>query len=82
MYKIVIPRNAQKDLKKIDKLYKERILVALNVLSKDPFTGKKLKGDYKMQYSYRVWLYRIIYEIRKRELVVIVIRVGHRQGVY
>ena len=82
MYKIIIPRSAQKDLKKIDKLYKERILIALTVLSKNPFTGKKLKGDYKTQYSYRVWPYRIIYEIRKRELVVIVIRVGHRQGVY
>jgi len=82
MYKIAIPRSAQKDLKKIDKLYKARILIALNILSKDPFVGKKLKGACDGQYSYRVWPYRIIYEIHKLEFAVIVIRVGHCQGVY
>lgn len=82
MYKIAIPKSAQKDLKKIDKSHKARILIALNILSKNPFVGKKLKGVCDGQYSYRVWPYRIIYEIRKREFVVIIIRIGHRQGVY
>jgi len=54
----------------------------LDEIALDPFVGKKLKGEYENQYSYRVWPYRIIYEIRKNELVVLVIRVGHRQGVY
>ncbi|MBU4299512.1 type II toxin-antitoxin system RelE/ParE family toxin [Patescibacteria group bacterium] len=33
-------------------------------------------------YSYRVWPYRIIYRIYKNLLLIIVIRIGHRQGVY
>jgi len=81
-YKIVIPKKAQKDLDKIDGRYKRRIQAALISLGKDPFLGKKLEGEYKSQRSYEVWPYRIIYEIKKRELIVLIIRVGHRQGVY
>ncbi len=82
VYKIVIPKKAQKDLNAIDSRYKQRIQLALLALSSDPFLGKKLDGKYKGQHSYEVWPYRIIYEIIKRRLVVLIIRVGHRQGVY
>jgi len=81
-YKIVLPRKVQKDLDKIDNRYKQQIRVALASLSNDPFLGKKLDGEYKGQRSYEVWPYRIIYEIFKHELVVLIIRIGHRQGVY
>lgn len=81
-YKIVIPKRAQKDFDEIDNRYKQRIQAALASLSSDPFLGKKLDGKYKGQRSYEVWPYRIVYEIIKRELVVLIIRIGHRQGVY
>lgn len=81
-YKIVIPGKVQNDLDAIDSRYKQRILLSLVSLSRDPFLGKKLDGKYKGQRSYEVWPYRIIYEIIKRELVVLIIRIGHRQGVY
>jgi len=48
----------------------------------DPFIGKNLKGERKGQYSYEVWPFRIIYEVYKSELIVLIIKVGHRQGVY
>ena len=81
-YKIVLPKKVQGDLDKIDGRYKQRIQAALISLSSDPFLGKKLEGKHKFQRSYEVWPYRIIYEIFKNELVVLVIRIGHRQGVY
>jgi mRNA interferase RelE/StbE len=81
-YKLVIPRKAQKDLDNIDSRYKSRISIALISLEKNPLLGKKLDGEYKEQRSYEVWPYRIIYEIRKRELIILIIRIGHRQGVY
>jgi mRNA interferase RelE/StbE len=37
---------------------------------------------YSNTYRVRVGTYRIIYEVRDRELIVIVIHVGHRRGVY
>jgi mRNA interferase RelE/StbE len=54
----------------------------LEDILQDPFSGKKLEGELKNCYSSRAWPYRIIYEIRKKELVIVVIKIGHRQGVY
>lgn len=81
-YVIVIPKKVQKDLKKIDSRYQKKIKIAFLALAGDPFIGKKLEGIYKGQWSVRVWPYRIIYEIYDRKLIVLIIRVGHRQGIY
>lgn len=81
-YKVVIAKRAQRGLNRINSQYKPRILVALVGLASDPYLGKKLAGEYKEQRSYEVWPYRIIYEIYKKKLVVLVIRIRHRQGVY
>lgn len=81
-YQVVLPKRVQKDLDKIDPKFVSKIKMALNALSGNPFIGKKLEGHFDNLYSYRVWPYRIIYEIIKKDLVVLVIRIGHRQSVY
>lgn len=81
-YQVKIKPKAQKELEKIPGKDKERILTAIVGLSQDPLTGKKLKGDYEGYFSIRVWPYRIIYGIFAKKLLVIIIRIGHRQGVY
>ncbi|MFH1509654.1 MAG: type II toxin-antitoxin system RelE/ParE family toxin [Candidatus Nealsonbacteria bacterium] len=81
-YQIVLPKRIKRKLDKIETGHYEKILSALEALSSDPYLGKRLKGELKSYYSYRVWSYRIIYEIRKKELVILVIRIGHRGGVY
>lgn len=81
-YRLVVPKKVQKDLEKIDKRFKEKILSALLSLTKNPYLGKKLSGEYKDFWSYRVWPYRIIYQILSREITVLIVKIGHRQGVY
>jgi len=81
-YQIVLPRRIKKKLDKIETKHYEKILSALKVLSNDPYLGKRLKGELKSYYSYRVWSYRIIYEIKKKELVILIIRIGYRSEVY
>ena len=81
-YQLIILKKAQKDLKRIDVRFKSRILAALVVIRSDPFCGKPLEGEYKGTWSYRVWPYRILYEIHQSCLIVQVIKIGHRQGVY
>jgi len=81
-FQLRVKPSAQKEL---DKLLKEdyyRILAAFSLIVKDPFVGKKLKGEYDGCYSYRIWPYRIIYQIYKKELLILVIKIGHRQGIY
>ena len=51
-------------------------------LAQNPDLGKKLEGELRDFYSLRVWPYRIIYQIIKNELIVFVVQIKHRQGVY
>jgi len=82
MYKILLSETAEKDLEKIDNKYKPHIFAALFDLRKNPCSGKKLKGKFQNYYSLRVGFYRIIYGVYKKELNILVIRIGHRQGIY
>jgi len=82
MYRILLSRTAIKDIDKIEKRYKPHIFAALFDLRKDPYLGKKLKGKLRECFSLRVGFYRIIYKIYKRELNILVIRIGHHQGIY
>jgi mRNA interferase RelE/StbE len=82
MYRILFSKTAAKDIDKIDRKNKPHIFAALFDLRKDPYSGKKLKGKFQDCYSLRVGFYRIIYKIYKKELNILVIRIGHRQGIY
>ena len=81
-YQLKVKPSVQKKLEKLPKADYYRILSALSILTGNPYVGKKMKGEYDGSYSYRVWPYRIIYDIYKKALLILVVRVGHRQGVY
>ena len=82
MYKVNLSSEAEKDLNAIDKKIKPKIISALLNLRNNPFAGKKLSGRLRNCYSLRVWPYRIIYLLDKKELLVLVIRIGQRSKVY
>lgn len=81
-YQIHIVEKAKKELNKIPFLYQKKIIKSFDLLSKEPFLGKKLKGELKGYYSLKLWPYRIIYEIDQKNHVVIILKIGHRQGIY
>ncbi len=81
-YIVRIKPSAEKELKKLPKKDYYRIISAIVAISGNPFAGKKLEGEYRGCHSLRIWPYRIIYRIYQKELLVIIIRIGHRQGVY
>ena len=60
-----------------------RVMRKLDALEENPrpFGVDKLAGPEAL-YHVRVGEWRIVYAIRDRELVVIVIRIGHRREVY
>ena len=82
-YQIVIPKPAQKQLDSISKIERDRLILTLRSLAKDPRPNgvKKLKG-YDNTYRVRVGDYRIIYEIKDRELIVLLLSVSHRKDAY
>jgi len=79
---LLLKPKVQKELNKLTDRERSKIILILEDILQDPFSGKKLEGDLKNYYSARAWPYRIVYEIRKKELVIVVIKIGHRQGVY
>lgn len=82
MYQIIILPKAKKGLKRIPKSWQIRIYEKIKVLEQNPFAGKKLSGELKDYYSIRVWPYRIVYQIYKKQLIIIVVKIAHRGGVY
>ncbi len=82
MYTIILSRATEKDLNKISKKDKPNIFSALFDLKKEPLIGKKLKGKLQDCYSLRVSNYRIIYKVYKKEVEILIIRIGERQGIY
>ena len=81
-FHVVLRRKVAKNLKRIDKKYRKRIIVALIKLEETPYIGKALRGELKGLYSLKVWPYRIIYKTYNNKLIVYVIDIGHRQGIY
>ena len=77
-FTLVIKPKAKKSLDKIPKSYRSRIVAVLQEIRDNPFSGKALSGNRKGEYSVRVWPYRIIYTIKKQELIIIVVEIDRR----
>lgn len=84
-YSIQFVRSAQKEFDRLPAKLRTKVAEALSLLSKHPYSellnAKRLKGNNQL-YRVRLGDYRIVYEIRDRELVVVVIKIGHRSDVY
>ena len=81
-YKITFKKSVAKDLKSLPKSDIKRILSKIVSLSENPRRKGAIKLSGENLYRIRQGLYRIIYEISENELVVQVIKVGHRSDVY
>ena len=74
---------AERQLSKLDRPVQRRILEVLEEIAQgDPRgKGKAMQGD-AHAWRYRMGNYRVLCDLVDRELVVYVIRVGHRGEVY
>lgn len=81
-YLVRIKGSAARELKRIDRPVRVRIVEAIDRLAEHPFKGTALKGELKGLRRIRVGEHRIVYEIQDQALVVLVVRVGHRRDVY
>jgi mRNA interferase RelE/StbE len=82
-YKVSVKRSAVKEIEAIpQKKERQRIIRRIGQLANDPRPAgsKKLSGHDK--YRIRQGSYRIVYGIEDNELVVVVVKVGHRKDVY
>lgn len=81
-YNIEFKRVALKSLKKLPKSTQVAIRERIQRLSDAPYEDcEKLEG-FDDLFRVRVGLYRLVYQIQKNRLVVLIVRVGHRSEVY
>ena len=82
-YAVSFTRAALKVLNKLDLPLRHRILAALTLLEENPQPDgvKKLAGD-DNAWRIRIGDYRVLYEIRDGQLLVVIFRAAHRREVY
>lgn len=81
MYEIILSETALQQLKKLEKDIQERIIRTLERIRIRPEAYIiKLVGD--PGYKLRAGDYRIILDIDKNKLLILVIKIGHRKKVY
>ncbi len=83
-YKVEIKNSAQKEIRKLpNKVLRDKIVDIIDSLYNNPLPddAKKIKGSSNV-YRIRQGTYRIVYQVYKSELIIIVIRVHHRKVAY
>ena len=78
-FSVRIKESAAKELRRVAKPDRMRMVAAIDRLAETPYFGTALKGGLKGLRRIRVGDYRVLYEIRQNELVVLVVRVVHRR---
>ncbi|MDE1860656.1 MAG: type II toxin-antitoxin system RelE/ParE family toxin [Candidatus Micrarchaeota archaeon] len=80
-YNVVLSQEAEKDLESLDKHAINRIVIKLDSIREQPQNYvKRLVGV--PLYSLLVGDYRVIMDIKNKEIIIFVIKIGHRSRVY
>jgi mRNA interferase RelE/StbE len=83
MYRVIVERSAEKDLRRLPLDMRFRVADALRSLANDPrLVGSRKLAGRKHDWRIRVADYRMIYEIADSIRVVRVYRVRHRRDAY
>lgn len=81
-YRLSFKRSVTKDFRSIPQEDVRRILSRIDALALEPRPQGCQKLTGQERYRVRVGRYRIVYEIRDELLLVIVVAVAYRKGVY
>jgi mRNA interferase RelE/StbE len=80
-YELVFKKSVAKDLRSIPKKDISRILKRIKVVREDPRGQGCVKLSVQERYRARQGVYRIVYETRENELVVMVVKVSHQSSI-
>lgn len=82
-YEIVYAPSAAKALRKLDRQVARRILEAISKLAEEPRSAgcvQLVGGEGELRI--RVGDYRVVYDVIDEEVVVLILRLGHRREIY
>jgi len=73
------------NLNKFNRLYNKIFNDVYPILKNNPYYGtniKKLKGEYKEIYRFRIGDYKLFYKINENESIIFIIDIENRQDAY
>jgi mRNA interferase RelE/StbE len=79
-YEVRFTPRFSKNIKVLSKEAQVKVFREINVLKTNPYAGKPLRGDWKGVFSLRVGAYRVLYQVKGKEVLLLI--VGHRKHVY
>jgi mRNA interferase RelE/StbE len=86
VFKLVFLDRALDEFRKIDRARQKIIKAKLLILARNPAALKndirRLSGQEEALYRLRIGAYRVIFKKGEARLLILVVRVGHRGGMY
>lgn len=85
MYEVQLSRAAQRFYEKADEPLARRLNRCFEQLQRDPYNHpniKRLTGKLAGYFRYRVGDWRVVYEVREDNSIVIIMLIAHRREVY
>jgi len=82
MHEAIIEPPAERFILLLRKEEQIKLLDAIEQLENNPRLGKELVGRLQGLRSLRMDSYRIIYKVEDLKLLVLVLRIGHRENIY
>lgn len=82
MYKVLYTKEAKTAIEKLPLKKQRQVREAVERIARNPEIGKHLTQELKGLSSYRSEDYRIIYRIYHKEILVLILTIGHRKDIY
>ncbi|AKJ94343.1 addiction module antitoxin [Thioalkalivibrio versutus] len=80
-FEVVVRKSVAKDLRRVPDRAVRRILERIASLAEDPRPPGSERLSAQERYRVRQGVYRILYEIQDEQLIVTVVKIGHRREV-
>lgn len=82
-YRIEFTPRADRQFRDLERSLQIRLGRRIDSLAENPYPqGVKKLGGKEDLYRVRVGDYRIVYQVRQKRLLVLIVRIGHRSEVY
>ena len=82
VYRVLIKPSAVKELEKIPREDRRRIIARIRDLAGDPRPAVCEKLSSQDKYRVRQGAYRVVYGVDDQSRTVVIVKVGHRRDVY
>lgn len=81
MYKIIFSSKYEKQFAKLNKEIQSRLIKTIERIKFRPFKFIKKLASIPL-YALRVGNYRTLLDIKKKELIILILEVGHKKNIY